>query len=143
MSRSRIWSLFGRATRCLAKPQVKSSASSIPSSRSTAVRRRRLKCELLETRRVLATFAVDTTNDSVAVDLVTGLDVNGNVSIRSAIMAANSQPGNHVINVPFSANPYQLFIGGQAKILPRRAIWIFVQLSKSMHQRTQFWMRKT
>ena len=80
-------------------------------------RRQRLRCELLESRRVLATFAVNTTDDTQAVDLLTGVDANGNVSIRSAIMAANSQPGNHVINIPDSELPYLLAIGGSGENL--------------------------
>src|SRR5437868_5784425 len=50
----------------------------------------RPRVEQLEARLAPAAFVVNTTVDTVAVDLTTGKDVNGNVSLRSAVMAANN-----------------------------------------------------
>ena len=103
MFKSSPWSrLFGK----------RNSVARVNASRS---QRHRLRCELLESRRVLATFAVTTTNDTVAVNLLTGEDASGTVSIRSAIMAANSQPGSHVINIPDSEAPYFLTLDGASE----------------------------
>lgn len=114
MSRSSVWSRLFRKQQC-SSGKAHASRSPVGPSPANRTRRRRLKCELLESRRVLATFAVNTTADTVAVDLLTGLDANGNVSIRSAIMAANTQAGSHVINLPSSAIPYQLSIEGRGE----------------------------
>ena len=46
--------------------------------------------EGLESRIVLSTFKVNTLLDTVAVDLKTGKDASGHISLRSAIQAANS-----------------------------------------------------
>ena len=46
----------------------------------------------LETRVVLSTFMVNTTLDTDAVNLTTGKDASGHISLRSAIQAANSKP---------------------------------------------------
>ncbi len=58
-----------------------------------------LSCELLETRRVLATFTVNTSRDTV--DVVPGdgnaTDDLGQTSLRAAIMEANALTGNHTI----------------------------------------------
>src|SRR5262245_37257176 len=54
--------------------------------------------ERLEDRRTPAAFHVDTLADTVAVNLVTGQDSGGQVSLRSALMAANSQPGQDTID---------------------------------------------
>lgn len=56
--------------------------------------------EALESRLVPATFMVNTTDDTVAADLVTGIDANGNISLRSAIMAANSTVERDKIILP-------------------------------------------
>lgn len=45
--------------------------------------------EVLEDRWVPATFVVNTTADTSAYDFATGQDINGNISLRSAIQAAN------------------------------------------------------
>src|SRR2546426_193073 len=49
-------------------------------------------------------FTVNTTNDTHATNLITGTDGSGNISLRSAIEAANTQPSlpllPHIINVP-------------------------------------------
>lgn len=63
--------------------------------------RRRLYCEILETRRVLATFFVDTVEDSptgfCAPDSAAGNDA---CSLRAAIAAAESNPGPDRVEIP-------------------------------------------
>jgi hypothetical protein len=54
--------------------------------------RRRPCLEALEGRVVLSTFHVNTRADTVATNFTTGQDKNGNVSLRSAIMAADHNP---------------------------------------------------
>ena len=56
--------------------------------------------EALETRRVLSTFRVNTLLDTVAVNLKTGKDASGHISLRSAIEAANSKPNSDTILLP-------------------------------------------
>ena len=56
--------------------------------------------EALETRRVLSTFKVNTLLDTVAVNLKTGKDASGHISLRSAIEAANSRPNSDTILLP-------------------------------------------
>ena len=56
--------------------------------------------ELLEHRVVLSTFRVNTTLDTVAVNLKTGRDAGRDISLRSAIMAADSKGGSNTIIVP-------------------------------------------
>jgi hypothetical protein len=56
--------------------------------------------ESLEVRQVPATFSVNTVLDTVAVNLQTGKDATGHISLRSAIMAANAQPGADTILLP-------------------------------------------
>src|SRR5262245_51548314 len=55
--------------------------------------------ETLESRVVLSTFRVNTTLDTVAVNLRTGKDATGHVSLRSAIMAADARGGPSTINL--------------------------------------------
>ncbi|WP_422928047.1 hypothetical protein [Singulisphaera sp. PoT] len=81
-----------------------------PAGRSRKARRRRPNLESLETRQVLSTFAVNTTADSVAVDLQTGKDATGHISLRSAIMAANAHAGADSITLPTGL--FQLSIAG-------------------------------
>ena len=78
-------------------------------SRSTAKPRsgrkfRETRCqpglESLEVRQVPATFSVNTVLDTVAVNLQTGKDATGHISLRSAIMAANAKPDADTINLP-------------------------------------------
>ncbi len=64
--------------------------------------------ESLEIRQVPTTFAVNTTADTVAVNLQTGKDAAGNISLRSAIMAANTQPGADTILLPAGTFGIQL-----------------------------------
>jgi len=59
-----------------------------------------LMLESLEQRLALATFRVNTTLDTVAANLRTGVDAHGTISLRSAIMAADSLGGSHRIVVP-------------------------------------------
>ena len=54
----------------------------------------------LETRLVLSTFKVNTTFDTVAVNLKTGKDASGHIPFRSAIQAANARPNADTILVP-------------------------------------------
>ena len=56
--------------------------------------------ELLEVRQTPAVFAVNTALDTVAANLQTGKDAQGHISLRSAIMAANAQPGADTILLP-------------------------------------------
>lgn len=56
--------------------------------------------EPLEHRVVLSTFKVNTTLDTVAVNLKTGKDASGQISLRSAIQAANAKPNADTIIVP-------------------------------------------
>ena len=51
----------------------------------------------LENRVVLSTFKVNTTLDTVAVDLKKGKDATGHISLRSAIQAANARGGSNTI----------------------------------------------
>src|SRR5271166_3550898 len=64
------------------------------------VRRLRPALDWLEGRVVLSTFHVNTTLDTVAVNLKTGTDASGHVSLRSAIMAADAKGGSNKIIVP-------------------------------------------
>ena len=51
------------------------------------------RLEHLEPRIALSTFHVNTTLDTVAVNLRTGKDAAGHISLRSAIMAADAKGG--------------------------------------------------
>jgi len=64
----------------------------------------------LEHRLVLSTFRVNTTLDTVAVNLKNGQDTTGHISLRSAIMAADAKPNADTIIVP--AGTFALTIGG-------------------------------
>lgn len=66
--------------------------------------------EALEARLQLSTFRVNTTLDTVAVNLRNGKDSSGHISLRSAIMAADSHSGSSTIIVP--AGTYTLTIPG-------------------------------
>ena len=68
------------------------------------------RLELLEGRVCLSTFKVNTTLDTVAVDLRTGKDSSGHISLRSAIMAADAKGGSNTIKLP--GGPYTLTIAG-------------------------------
>jgi hypothetical protein len=56
--------------------------------------------EALEERVVLSTFNVNTTLDTVAVNFMTGQDVSGHISLRSAVMAADASSGSNTIVLP-------------------------------------------
>ena len=58
------------------------------------------RLELLEERVVLSTFRVNTTLDTVAVNFKNGHDSSGHISLRSAIMAADSHGGSNTIILP-------------------------------------------
>ena len=62
--------------------------------------KRRPILEGLESRLVLSTFKVNTLLDTVAVNLNTGKDATGKISLRSAIQAANSKPNSDTILLP-------------------------------------------
>src|SRR5215469_6250819 len=64
----------------------------------------------LEDRVVLSTFRVNTTLDTVAVDLKRGKDAAGHVSLRSAIQAADARGGSNTIILP--AGTFTLTIAG-------------------------------
>src|SRR5262245_56771062 len=66
--------------------------------------------ESLEPRLALAAFTVDTTADTAAVNLVTGQDSTGHISLRSAIMAANNLGGSNTVALP--TGNYNLTIAG-------------------------------
>ena len=66
--------------------------------------------EGLEERVVLSTFQVNTTLDTVAVNLKTGKDASGHISLRSAIMAADAKAGTNKIILP--AGTFTLTIAG-------------------------------
>ena len=72
--------------------------------------RLRPRLEGLEDRVVLSTFRVNTTLDTVAVSLNTGKDASGHISLRSAIMAADTHGGSNKIIVP--AGTFTLTIAG-------------------------------
>ena len=66
--------------------------------------------EGLESRVVLSTFSVNTTLDTRAVNLQTGQDATGHISLRSAIQAANALTGPDTIDLP--AGVYRLTLAG-------------------------------
>ena len=68
------------------------------------------RLEALEQRLQLSTFRVNTTLDTVAVNLHTGKDSSGHISLRSAIMAADAHGGSSTIIVP--AGTFTLTIPG-------------------------------
>jgi hypothetical protein len=88
--------------------------SASPARTRTQAARRRPRFlplgEALETRRVLSTFKVNTLVDSVAVNLETGKDASGHISLRSAIEAANARPNSDTILLP--AGTIRLTIAG-------------------------------
>ena len=66
--------------------------------------------ESLEVRQVPATFTVNTTLDTVAVNLQNGKDSTGHISLRSAIQAADAKPGADTIKLP--SGTFTLTIAG-------------------------------
>src|SRR3954465_14263445 len=56
--------------------------------------------QYLEDRVVLSTFRVNTTLDTVAVNLNNGKDATGHISLRSAIQAADVHGGSNTIILP-------------------------------------------
>ena len=58
----------------------------------------------------MSTFQVNTTLDTVAVDLHTGKDATGHISLRSAIMAADARGGSNTIKL--RNGTYTLTIAG-------------------------------
>ena len=59
---------------------------------------------------MLSTFRVNTTLDTVAVDLKSGKDASGHISLRSAIQAADARGGSNTIVLP--AGIFTLTIAG-------------------------------
>src|SRR3954451_2543081 len=85
------------------KVQTKSPSQSIVKVRSRRgfrTTRWRPWLEGLESRLVLSTFKVNTLLDTVAVDLKSGKDSSGHISLRSAIQAAISKPSPDTILLP-------------------------------------------
>ena len=78
--------------------------------RQRSTRCRRFTLETLEDRRLLSTFKVNTTLDTVAVNLKTGKDASGHISLRSAIQAADAGGSNNTIILP--AGTFTLTIPG-------------------------------
>ena len=76
------------------------------------VRRNRCRpgLESLEVRQTPAVFGVNRFADTVAVNLQTGQDATGHISLRSAIMAANAHAGADSINLP--AGIYRITLPG-------------------------------
>ena len=72
-------------------------------ARESAIRRQRVRSrprlEPLEGRVVMSTFQVNTTLDTLAVNLRTGKDSSGHISLRSAIMAADAKGGSNTIKL--------------------------------------------
>ena len=68
------------------------------------------RLETLESRIVMSTFRVNTTLDTVAVNLRTGKDASGHISLRSAIMAADARGGSNTIIL--RSGTYTLTIAG-------------------------------
>jgi len=87
-----------------------------PASQAAArCRSRRPRCtphlETLELRMAPAVFTVNSLADTIAANLATGQDTFGNITLRSAIQAANNVQGpSNSINPP--AGKYNLTIGG-------------------------------
>ena len=77
-----------------------------PSCRPARIR---LNLEVLESRTTPAVFTVNTFADTVATNFTTGQDANGNVSLRSAIQAADNLGGAETILL--SGGSYRLTIG--------------------------------
>src|SRR6516165_8377355 len=69
-------------------------------TRKRSALRMQPRLEGLEDRVVLSTFRVNTTQDSVAVNLQNGKDATGHISLRSAIMAANARGGSNKVLLP-------------------------------------------
>ena len=68
------------------------------------------RLEQLEPRIALSTFQVNTTLDTVAVNLHTGKDNTGHISLRSAIMAADAHGGSNTIKL--KSGLFKLTIAG-------------------------------
>src|SRR5271168_3831012 len=84
-----------------------------PIPRTRATRRTsgmKPRLEGLEDRVLLSTFKVNTTLDTVAVNLKTGKDASGHISLRSAIQAANAKSNSDTIIVP--SGIFKLTIAG-------------------------------
>ena len=83
-------------------PLLKTLGAPRPLSRqkSRPVRRVRLCLDLLEERVVPSVFTVNNLTDTHAVNLTTGQDANGNITLRSAIEAANNLSGTNSVILP-------------------------------------------
>ncbi len=79
-------------------------------TRRADAHRSRPLLEMLEHRVVLSTFKVNSMADTVAVNLKTGQDASGQITLRSAIMAANATHKSNTIVLP--AGTIKLTIAG-------------------------------
>jgi hypothetical protein len=98
-----------------AMKKVRPGRTSAPSAKERSRRgpgrpRWRPELELREGRQTPAVFTVNTALDTVAANLQTGTDAAGHISLRSAIMAANAQPGADTILLP--SGIFRLTIAG-------------------------------
>src|SRR5438128_1212567 len=99
--------------KCWRRRSFRESQAQRSSQRPHYRRNRFYPClELLEARLAPAVFNVNTTADTVAANLNTGQDSMGNISLRSAIQAANHLGGTNSINLP--AGTYKLTIADTA-----------------------------
>ncbi len=92
------------------KTLVRSFRSSRPSGSKRPGVRTSPRLEPLEVRALLSTFVVDTTRDTAAVNIRTGKDATGHISLRSAIMAADASGGSNTIKL--RNGTYTLTIAG-------------------------------
>lgn len=84
-------------------------------TRNSINKRRPLRIESLESRRVLATYIVDTFTDSATG--ICGIDGVGNdsCSLRSAILAANARPGLDTVSLPPGTYPMSTVTAGLSR----------------------------
>ena len=100
----------GRTMEKLRAKDASRSSTKTRSARGFRKTNLRPRLEGLESRLILSTFKVNTLIDTVAVDLRTGKDSSGHISLRSAIQAANSRSNSDTIVLP--GGPIKLTLVG-------------------------------